>query len=106
MARTYSSQAVVSIRSAGREHAIVDPRIVEGDMAVKSLPALIRLLAGALGLRQTSRPEPRVSEERGCRAANSCSPLEIVLNLLAAAEVRRALGAMSGPSAVVTDATP
>jgi deazaflavin-dependent oxidoreductase (nitroreductase family) len=41
-----------SIRSAGREHQIAEPRIVEGEVAAAHLPALVRFLAGRLGLRQ------------------------------------------------------
>jgi deazaflavin-dependent oxidoreductase (nitroreductase family) len=41
-----------SIRSAGRDHVIGEPRIVEGEGAATHLPALIRFLAGRLGLRQ------------------------------------------------------
>lgn len=41
-----------SIRSAGRDHEIGEPRIVEGEGAAAHLPPLIRFLAGRLGLRQ------------------------------------------------------
>lgn len=41
-----------SIRSAGREHEIGQPRIVEGEDAEAHLPAIVRFLAGRLGLRQ------------------------------------------------------
>ena len=41
-----------SIRSAGREHEIGEPRVVAGDVAAAHLPPLVRFLAGRLGLRQ------------------------------------------------------
>jgi deazaflavin-dependent oxidoreductase (nitroreductase family) len=41
-----------SIRSAGREYDIGEPRIVEGEAAEAHLPPLIRFLARRLGLRQ------------------------------------------------------
>ena len=41
-----------SIRSAGHEHHVGDPRIVEGEAAAAHLPWLVRILAGRLGLRQ------------------------------------------------------
>ena len=41
-----------SIRSAGREHEIGEPRIVEGEVAAAHLPPLVRSVAGRLGLRQ------------------------------------------------------
>ncbi len=41
-----------SIRSAGRDHEIGDPRVVEGQDAAAHLPRLIRVVAGRLGLRQ------------------------------------------------------
>lgn len=41
-----------SIRSAGREHEIGEPRIVDGEVAAPHLPRLVRFLAGRLGLRQ------------------------------------------------------
>ena len=41
-----------SVRSAGREHEIGEPRIVEGEDAAVHLPPPIRFLAGRLGLRQ------------------------------------------------------
>jgi deazaflavin-dependent oxidoreductase (nitroreductase family) len=40
-----------SIRSAGREHQIGDPRIVDGEVAAAHLPRVVRFLAGRLGLR-------------------------------------------------------
>jgi len=40
------------IRSAGREHEIGEPRIVEGEVAAANLPPLVRVVAGRLGLRQ------------------------------------------------------
>jgi deazaflavin-dependent oxidoreductase (nitroreductase family) len=40
-----------SIRSAGREHEIGEPRLVEGEEAAAHLPALIRFVSGGLGLR-------------------------------------------------------
>jgi deazaflavin-dependent oxidoreductase (nitroreductase family) len=40
-----------SIRSAGREHEIGDPRLVEGEEAAAHLPAIIRFVSGRLGLR-------------------------------------------------------
>jgi deazaflavin-dependent oxidoreductase (nitroreductase family) len=41
-----------SLRSAGREYGIDEPRIVEGEVAAAHLPPLVRFLAGRLGLRQ------------------------------------------------------
>ena len=41
-----------SIRSAGRDHQIDQPRVVEGETAEAHLPPLVRFLAGRLGLRQ------------------------------------------------------
>ena len=41
-----------SIRSAGREHEIDEPRVVEGAEAAAHLPPLVRFIAGRLGLRQ------------------------------------------------------
>lgn len=62
-----------SIRSAGRDHGVRDPRIVEGDAAGEYLPRLIRFFAARLGLRQfvlvreipdhTSRIHRRVDDE-------------------------------------------
>ena len=40
-----------SIRSAGQEHEIGDPRLVEGEEAAAHLPAIIRFVSGRLGLR-------------------------------------------------------
>jgi deazaflavin-dependent oxidoreductase (nitroreductase family) len=40
-----------SIRSAGREHEIGEPRLVEGEEAAAHLPAVIRFVNGRLGLR-------------------------------------------------------
>jgi deazaflavin-dependent oxidoreductase (nitroreductase family) len=40
-----------SIRSAGRDHAIGDPRLVEGDEAAAHVPAPIRFVSRRLGLR-------------------------------------------------------
>jgi len=40
-----------SIRSAGQEHEIGDPRLVEGEEAAAHLPAVIRFVSGRLGLR-------------------------------------------------------
>jgi deazaflavin-dependent oxidoreductase (nitroreductase family) len=40
-----------SIRSAGREHEIGEPRLVEGEEAGAHLPAVIRFVSGRLGLR-------------------------------------------------------
>jgi len=40
-----------SIRSAGREHEIGEPRLVEGEEAAAHLPAIIRFVSGRLGLR-------------------------------------------------------
>jgi deazaflavin-dependent oxidoreductase (nitroreductase family) len=40
-----------SIRSAGREHEIGEPRLVEGEEAAAHLPAVIRFVSGRLGLR-------------------------------------------------------
>ena len=41
-----------SIRSAGREHRIVEPRIIDADAAAAFLPLPLRFVAGRLGLRQ------------------------------------------------------
>lgn len=41
-----------SIRSAGREHEIGELRIIEGEEAAAHLPAVVRFVAGRLGLRQ------------------------------------------------------
>ena len=41
-----------SLRSAGRDHQIDEPRIVDGEAAAAHLPPLIRFLARRLGLRQ------------------------------------------------------
>jgi deazaflavin-dependent oxidoreductase (nitroreductase family) len=41
-----------SIRFAGREHEIGDPRIVDREVAAAHLPPLLRFLAARLGLRQ------------------------------------------------------
>lgn len=41
-----------SIRFAGREHRIQDPRIIDREAASAHLSPLIRFLAGRLGLRQ------------------------------------------------------
>lgn len=41
-----------SIRFAGREHQIVEPRIVDREVAAAHLPPLLRFLSGRLGLRQ------------------------------------------------------
>ena len=49
-----------SLRSAGREHEIGEPRIVEDEVAAAHLPRLVRFAAGRLGLRQfvlVRRPE-------------------------------------------------
>lgn len=51
-ARNLFAAGAGSIRLAGCEHEVVDPRIVEGDVAAAHLPALIRFVAGGLGLRQ------------------------------------------------------
>ena len=40
-----------SIRSAGQEHEIGDPRLVEGEEAAAHLPAVIRFVSDRLGLR-------------------------------------------------------
>jgi deazaflavin-dependent oxidoreductase (nitroreductase family) len=40
-----------SIRSAGREHEIGEPRLVEGEEAAAHLPGHIRFVSGRLGLR-------------------------------------------------------
>ena len=41
-----------SLRSHGREYAIVEPRIVDREAAAAPLPFPLRLLAGRLGLRE------------------------------------------------------
>jgi deazaflavin-dependent oxidoreductase (nitroreductase family) len=41
-----------TIRFAGREHAITDPRILERDEAGRYLPAPLRFMCDRLGLRQ------------------------------------------------------
>ena len=41
-----------SIRFAGGEHAVTEPRIIDSEAAAAHLPALIRFVAGRLGLRQ------------------------------------------------------
>ena len=41
-----------SLRFAGREYQIAEPRIAERDVAAAHLPRVIRSLAGRLGLRQ------------------------------------------------------
>lgn len=41
-----------SLRSAGREYGIGEPRIVEGEVAAAHLPRSVRFVAGHLGLRQ------------------------------------------------------
>ena len=41
-----------SLRSHGREYRIVEPRIVDREIAGAYLPLYLRLLAGRLGLRQ------------------------------------------------------
>jgi hypothetical protein len=41
-----------SIKSAGREYDIGEPRIVEGEAAGAHLPPPVRFVAGRLGLRQ------------------------------------------------------
>lgn len=41
-----------SLRFAGREHRIAEPRIIERDEAATHMPWLLRILAGRLGLRQ------------------------------------------------------
>ena len=41
-----------SIRSGGKEHRIVEPRIVDRDVAAAYLPLPLRFVAGRLGLRQ------------------------------------------------------
>lgn len=40
-----------SLRSGGRDHQIVEPRIVDGDAAAAYLPLPLRFMAGRLGLR-------------------------------------------------------
>lgn len=40
-----------SLRSAGREYRIVEPRIIDSEAAASYLPAFIRFAAGRLGLR-------------------------------------------------------
>lgn len=44
-----------SIRSAGREHQIAEPRIIDREDAAAYLPGPIRFIAGRLGLRQWVR---------------------------------------------------
>jgi deazaflavin-dependent oxidoreductase (nitroreductase family) len=41
-----------SIHSAGLEHEIDDPRVIEGAEAAAHLPPLVRFISGRLGLRQ------------------------------------------------------
>lgn len=41
-----------SIRFAGREHRIAEPRIIDRDEAAAHMPRLLRIAAGGLGLRQ------------------------------------------------------
>ena len=41
-----------SIRSGGKEHRIVEPRIVDREVAAAYLPLPLRFVAGRLGLRQ------------------------------------------------------
>jgi deazaflavin-dependent oxidoreductase (nitroreductase family) len=41
-----------SIRFAGREHQIAEPRIVDHDVAAAHLPAIVRFVSRRLGLRQ------------------------------------------------------
>ena len=41
-----------SLRSHGREYGIVEPRIVDGEVAAAHLPLPFRFMAGRLGLRQ------------------------------------------------------
>jgi len=40
-----------SLRFAGREHRITEPRVVDREVAATYLPAVLRFLAGRLGLR-------------------------------------------------------
>jgi deazaflavin-dependent oxidoreductase (nitroreductase family) len=41
-----------SIRFAGREHRIIDPQIVDRDVAATHMPRVLHFVAGHLGLRQ------------------------------------------------------
>jgi deazaflavin-dependent oxidoreductase (nitroreductase family) len=41
-----------SIRSAGRDHQVIDPQIIDRDEAAAYLPLPLRVIAGRLGLRQ------------------------------------------------------
>ena len=41
-----------AIRFAGRDYRIVEPRIVDHEVAATHLPTVLRLVAGRLGLRQ------------------------------------------------------
>ena len=41
-----------SLRFAGREHQIIEPRIIDRDEAAAHMPGLLHVLAGRLGLRQ------------------------------------------------------
>ena len=41
-----------SLRFAGREHRIVEPRIIDRDEAAAHMPRVLHFLAGRLGLRQ------------------------------------------------------
>ena len=51
-ARNLFAAAGGSLRSAGKEHDIRDPRIVDRDDARDHLPLLVRFLSRRLGLRQ------------------------------------------------------
>jgi deazaflavin-dependent oxidoreductase (nitroreductase family) len=41
-----------SVRFAGRDYQVTDPRIVDGEAAADHLPPILRFVAGRLGLRQ------------------------------------------------------